>query len=429
MNIASQQVDYPKVLVISPAVFNLYSGGGVTLTNFFYGWPKDKLAMIYNDGISRDNSVCKKFYELTSEDMRWCFPFSFIQKHKDGNINTNLKSNINNTIFSFILGEEMPKIRNISDSLKKWIETFKPDIVYSIISSSVFYIDITLDIIDEFKIPIIVHIMDDWQTTKYRSGVLGFYMRYRLNSNLKLLIKKASLRMSICDYMSEEYKNRYGFEFIPFHNAIDIETWKSKVKKNWIAGKPFRIMYHGSVLPNSHLNSLLDICQVVEKLNKAGLGIEVLIHTPKLYVERYRDLFKNFSSVFMNSTFIQVEDMPSFLAKPDLLLLPVNFDKNSTDFIRYSMPTKVPEYMMSGTPVLLYGPSDMASVRYAIMEKWGYVVTNRNLEELEIAIVNLMKDESLRMKLGKRSQDLAVKNHDINRVRKEFQKTIIEAAY
>jgi hypothetical protein len=37
--------DYPKILIFYQP-FNSYSGGGITLTNLFLGWPKERLAVL-----------------------------------------------------------------------------------------------------------------------------------------------------------------------------------------------------------------------------------------------------------------------------------------------------------------------------------------------------------------------------------------------
>ena len=46
--------------------------------------------------------------------------------------------------------------------------------------------------------------------------------------------------------------------------------------------------------------------------------------------------------------------LPDVFAKVDLLLLSNDFDNNSITYLKYSMPTKASEYMISGTPTLVY---------------------------------------------------------------------------
>ena len=40
--------DYPRILVVTGNNFNLVTGGGITLTNLFRGWPADRLANLHD---------------------------------------------------------------------------------------------------------------------------------------------------------------------------------------------------------------------------------------------------------------------------------------------------------------------------------------------------------------------------------------------
>ena len=40
--------NYPRILIIGPP-FNNFTGGGITLSNLFKGWPKDRIAVASKD--------------------------------------------------------------------------------------------------------------------------------------------------------------------------------------------------------------------------------------------------------------------------------------------------------------------------------------------------------------------------------------------
>ena len=63
--------------------------------------------------------------------------------------------------------------------------------------------------------------------------------------------------------------------------------------------------------------------------------------------------------------YVAYENLPKIFAETDLLILPYDFHTASIKFIKYSMPTKAPEYMASGTPILIFSPEDTALVEYA----------------------------------------------------------------
>jgi glycosyltransferase involved in cell wall biosynthesis len=88
------------------------------------------------------------------------------------------------------------------------------------------------------------------------------------------------------------------------------------------------------------------------------------------------------------------------------------------------MPTKVPEYMASGTPVLVYGPGHVPAAEYARRETWGYVVDRRDSDVLKQALLEIMHSESLRASLGRRGRELAARHHDAKTVREDFRRLL-----
>ena len=112
----------------------------------------------------------------------------------------------------------------------------------------------------------------------------------------------------------------------------------------------------------------------------------------------------------------------------DLLVPPVNFDHRSIQYIRYSMPTKVPAYLASGTPILVYGPTSVAQVDYALREGWGEVVSRHGVESLKDAIVGLWQSEERRLQLSLNARRVAQANHDSRVVRTGFQKALHRSA-
>ena len=92
------------------------------------------------------------------------------------------------------------------------------------------------------------------------------------------------------------------------------------------------------------------------------------------------------------------------------------------------MPTKVPAYLSSGTPILVYGPRGVAQVDYAADFDWGLVVSERNDGQLAEALRTILSDMPLRESLRSRAQAVARDRHDAGTVRSRFQQALIDAA-
>jgi len=84
--------------------------------------------------------------------------------------------------------------------------------------------------------------------------------------------------------------------------------------------------------------------------------------------------------------------------------------------------------MISGTPILVYAPGDVATARYATKEGWGHVVATRGEEPVMAGIRTLMQNAGLREQLGRRARAVAVARHDAAVVKAEFWKALCEAS-
>jgi glycosyltransferase involved in cell wall biosynthesis len=115
------------------------------------------------------------------------------------------------------------------------------------------------------------------------------------------------------------------------------------------------------------------------------------------------------------------------MGKADVLLLPFNFNKESARYLRLSMPTKIPAYMISGTPILVYGPRQLAAVTYATDSGWAHVVAEAGPRGLAAGLSRVLDDTVLRRTLGERAQRLATELHDVSRVRERFWSALVTA--
>ena len=78
----------PRVLIFGQP-FNDKYGGGITVTNLFKGWDRERIAVAATGhlmyGVTTD--VCDNNYQLGIEEFRWIFPFSLLQrKFKSGRL-------------------------------------------------------------------------------------------------------------------------------------------------------------------------------------------------------------------------------------------------------------------------------------------------------------------------------------------------------
>lgn len=484
--------EYPKVLLVTSQAFNPYTGSGITLTNLFRGWPVDRIAMIYADHSYRpDNSVCRNFYLIGDKERKWSWPLSFLMRRQavprlgepagakeaagGGALQApnvapgRVDKRLYRLAMSVLGGHELLRRHHVSDQLQDWIESFQPELIYSEFSTLT-ALRFVREIVSLTGAPLATHTFDDWPWRKYGQGLLASFARPTLSRELEGvsnqlapgtssydkvrghyqvrslrqkgllapwvgvalrrelgdIFKRAAVRMGICDKMCREYEARYGLPFVPFHNVVEVDVWEKAARKDWSAHTPFRIVHSGNIGARSKMQSLLDICSVVRELHSSGTAIELRIHTLPVKANLYRSILESPAVTVHDPP--ENEEFAALLAGADLLILPVDFGPERIANYQYSMPTRVPAYMMSGTPILVYGPPEVAAVEYAQQAEWGYVVPRRDLDALREALVLLTTDAESRRELGQRAQELAVQNHDAVKVREAFRRALANAA-
>jgi len=428
--------DFPRILVVTGNNFNLVTGGGITLTNLFRGWPADRLANVHDDATPVDRAVCRNFYRLTEQEIRWVWPFSLLRRSygrfKDHSVGGPQSTGARGPSAGAsaietakrVIGDSVPKRACLTKDLTAWVEDFRPTLLYGFLGS-LEQVDLTRQLAKRYAIPLVVHMMDDWPAVLHTGGLLGPVVGPLLRHELKATLRQATGRFAICEQMCEEYHQRYGHPFLPFQNALDVERWLPDSRTEWKAGSPFVLRYVGSIVPDGQRESLRDIARAVARLAADGLDVQLRIHSPTHESAYLHDLA---------SQAVRIEGPPDptsiarLLAGTDLLVLPYNFDARSARYIRLSLPTKAPAYMISGTPILVYAPGDVATARYATKEGWGHVVATRGEEPVMSAIRTLMQNATLREQLGRRAREVAVARHDATVVKAAFWAALCDAS-
>jgi glycosyltransferase involved in cell wall biosynthesis len=125
---------------------------------------------------------------------------------------------------------------------------------------------------------------------------------------------------------------------------------------------------------------------------------------------------------------VPYDHVPSLLSSADVLLIPIDFDEASMRFMRLSMPTKIPDYMAAGRPVLTYAPRGSAVAEYAREGGWSLLVDEPDPDLVRDALTTLIDDRALRSDMGARARRLVVERHDGTVVRARFIEELARAS-
>jgi len=432
---------FPKVLIIGESFTNNL-GGGITLSNFFSGWDKDKIAVAcsgYHMTSNINISICDTYYQLGIKENTWIFPFSLVKrKYPSGLIKLD-ESNIQNLTITksklrvrLIMNYFLPFLQHtgliyiiskttLSEYFYNWLDSYKPEVLY-VQTTSLDSILFCQSVHSYLKIPLIFHMMDDWPSSMSNKGPFKKYWRKKIDHEIRILMDKASVLMCVSDAMAEEYKIRYNKDFMTFHNPIEVKKWLPDQKNSYEINDILSICYTGRI-GTANSKAILFMSQVINGINHNGTKIRLDIFTSDTDTKTAR-LMKKLKGIQINNT-VSHESMPALLSSYDLLFLPLDFDESGISYARFSMPTKVSEYMISGTPILVYADKRTALAKYALEYGWAYVVTDSSEKVLTDALNKLFSNISLRKELAEKAKKIVIQNHDANIVRENFRKCFI----
>ena len=156
--------------------------------------------------------------------------------------------------------------------------------------------------------------------------------------------------------------------------------------------------------------SILDISFVVENLNKKGNKVEFQIFCPEYDKNQFINQFSEFKSTkFLGS--ISSSHVHNILSKADILIHAESFERNYIEYTKFSLSTKIPQYMAAGKPIIGYGPNILASIQHINNSKGGIIVGVRDLRQLENSLNELLVNKDLLISMSINSYTFAEKNH------------------
>src|SRR4051812_42524661 len=71
---------HPRVLFVTPLAFNHFTGGGVTFSNLFRNWPKDRLFTVHADTLPLSSDTCVNYFALGGDELPLSGPLEVLRR-------------------------------------------------------------------------------------------------------------------------------------------------------------------------------------------------------------------------------------------------------------------------------------------------------------------------------------------------------------
>ncbi len=325
-----------------------------------------------------------------------------------------------------------------SPEFDAWVREFEPDIIYAS-TGDICKLEFIEAACKRYHTRLAIHIFDDYINSKHERTLFPRYWGRRLDTTFRSVCAAADVHLSISEKMAAEYRAKYGPKFHAFHNPIDSSIWLKSGDRSQESGgsgqkiremeratdhRPpttgFTFLYAGKVSGDTGqtLREFIDAC---DALTKAGFPVRLKVHSPYPFEEIERVLGPRAKAVYAGK--VSYHELPRAYREADGLLLPMDFHPETVKFIRLSMLTKASEYMISGTPIFIFAPTEIAVAEYLVEHSAAYHCGSS--EYLQDSIRRFVNDYGMRQEIAKNAYHWAVKEHLMENVNERLRMLLV----
>jgi len=203
------------------------------------------------------------------------------------------------------------------------------------------------------QLNLVLYVMDDWQGHHECHQLPYTRRRQRL---LAEIVQRANVRYAVSREMAAHYEESFGKSWSVVHNgarndSLPDTNGSSKTRQVLLAGdvNVFRF------------DAVIAFAEAIERHNRRnGEAIEFTVMGD--VAEQHRSSLSGLVRMLGRRSHSECLDA---MKAADLLYLPLAFGKKSSRISRYSLPTKLPEYLATGKSVFFHAPQESAVFRVA----------------------------------------------------------------
>jgi glycosyltransferase involved in cell wall biosynthesis len=434
---------YPRVLVIDSAFFSRRTNVGIVLSNLFDGWPKHSLAQIcYNIG-QPDFDVCSRFWRLTkaavirasfgSSGCSALAPLDY-QSGPPGSTMALLNAHDSRSTIERVLGKANAAIRTpitealfrlpmaLPPPLVKWIEDFSPEAVFSTLGNGLM-LQLVCRVAERRQLPVIPYFTDDWIETYYEGALFGGLLKRSMRCWMNRCLERSPLRLVVSRTMADEYHDRYGCDFEIMKYAV--KATDLVAMREMSDAEPVEMVYTGGLVPD-RWQQLRDIAEALIRLDQNGVPARLSIYTDGASIRDHGNEL-SYPPIVSVHEWIPYEELQRVFQRADVLVHVESFDNVFRRWTRYSISTKIADYLMSGRCLFAYGPAEGAALCSIEENAAGVVVSRRDKVLLEEKLKEMLLNPAARAACGERARKAAMREHEAVGQAERFRQMICQA--
>lgn len=371
-----------KILIIC-AIPLSNSSSTRALSSYFGKFNRDNLAQLYSSQNNPNEMLCSSYFQITDAGLLKSvlgkkYSGRVIEKVEEDKFDHKEKKNSKLLTWLYKIGKkEWPSVQLLrkllwskkrwdTSELENWIKNFNPDEVFVHNSNALFMGKTAIDISNKYNLPYSLEIADDYYFNSHFS-ISPFYFLYRhlYKKQFKKLIKNAKNVFYISDAMKNKYDKFFDVNGIVVRAAAQI----SLPIKN--PEEPYKISYFGNI----GLKRYKTLIRLDNFFSKNMPNVFIDVYCPIIGGNSNLKKIKRCKNINIMGC-VPYKKMIEKIENTDFLLFIESFNRKIQKDIRFSLSTKIGDYLNSGRPVIAIGPKGSGSIDYLLSQSSAFVISN-----------------------------------------------------
>jgi glycosyltransferase involved in cell wall biosynthesis len=206
------------------------------------------------------------------------------------------------------------------------------------------------------------------------------------------ILREATKLVCITEEMKSKYERTLGRKDIKvLHNGAEQPCSQivSPRPEPFSEHNPFVLCFIGGLFSHLHGDCIEDLFEAVSQIRQKFPWVEFHLYGQRQPADFLEDLLHS-DGFTHHGIVMPLEKKFEIMGKAHCFVIPSSFKEEKHRHYRYSFPTKLPELIASGRPILSYGPKETATNRILEMNNLGLRIHDRSVAKLVESLETLV---------------------------------------
>ena len=224
-----------------------------------------------------------------------------------------------------------------SPELKKFVEEFNPDIVFTVLFGSPFLNRLILHVTSLSNKKLVLYAWDNnYSLKQFMLSPLRWINHFINRNSMRKVAKKAELFYVISNVQKTDYEKAFKKDCKVLTKAAD---FSEKPSLKTVYSKPLQLVYTGNIALN-RWKTLSEIANVLENINKDGVKAQLRIYTGNSLTDKMNKALNRGESSFVMGS-VSADEVLKIQNEADMLVHVESKDLKNRLLVRQSFSTKI----------------------------------------------------------------------------------------